>query len=66
MFKDQRSLPEEGLDMIRYHSFYPWHRVEGTYWHLTNEKDHHIIGAVSAFNPYDIYSKSYESCDHLK
>ena len=31
-------LPEEALYMIRYHSFYPWHR-EGAYMHLMNEQD---------------------------
>lgn len=45
--------------MIRYHSFYPWHR-EGAYSHLTNEKDMQILEAVKAFNPYDLYSKSDE------
>lgn len=36
--KEQSSLPEEGLAMIRYHSFYPWHR-EGAYTHLMEEKE---------------------------
>src|SRR5215471_18416261 len=31
-------VPMEALYMIRYHSFYPWHR-EGQYMHLTNEQD---------------------------
>lgn len=35
--------------MIRYHSFYPWHR-EGAYQHLMNEKDHEQLKAVKAFN----------------
>ena len=45
--------------MIRYHSFYPWHR-EDAYSHLTNEKDAKVLEAVRAFNPYDLYSKSDE------
>ncbi|KAK0471015.1 inositol oxygenase [Armillaria novae-zelandiae] len=57
VFKDQSSLPKEGLAMIRYHSFYPWHR-EGAYSHLTNEEDETSLAAVRAFNPYDLYSKS--------
>ncbi|KAI0036423.1 inositol oxygenase [Vararia minispora EC-137] len=57
VLKDQSSLPEEGLAMIRYHSFYPWHR-EGAYAHLTNDKDRAALAAVRAFNPYDLYSKS--------
>ncbi|KAF8268104.1 myo-inositol oxygenase [Lactarius quietus] len=53
---------EEALAMIRYHSFYPWHR-EGAYAHLTNEKDKRALAAVRAFNPYDLYSKSDDSVD---
>ncbi|KAG5220713.1 inositol oxygenase [Salix suchowensis] len=62
VLKDQCSLPEEGLAMIRYHSFYPWHR-ENAYSHITNDKDTKILEAVRAFNPYDLYSKSDESCN---
>jgi inositol oxygenase len=43
--------------MIRYHSFYPWHR-ENAYSHLTNAQDERALAAVRAFNPYDLYSKS--------
>ncbi|KAJ7059619.1 DUF706-domain-containing protein [Mycena amicta] len=57
ILKEQSSLPEEGLWMIRYHSFYPWHR-EGAYAHLTNANDDKALVAVRAFNPYDLYSKS--------
>lgn len=55
--KDQSRLPAEALAMIRYHSFYPWHK-EGAYRELMNEKDHEMLKAVKAFNPYDLYSKS--------
>lgn len=55
--KDQSTIPDEGLAMIRYHSFYPWHR-EGAYFELMNEKDERMLKAVRAFNPYDLYSKS--------
>jgi inositol oxygenase len=48
--------------MIRYHSFYPWHR-EGAYAHLTNDKDAQVLDSVRAFNPYDLYSKGNEHCD---
>ncbi|KAH7929955.1 DUF706-domain-containing protein [Leucogyrophana mollusca] len=63
--KDQSTLPEEALAMIRYHSFYPWHR-EGAYMHLCNEKDQKSLEAVRAFNPYDLYSKDDEPCDPEK
>jgi len=55
--KEQSSLPREGLAMIRYHSFYPWHR-EGAYRHFMNAEDEKDLKAVKAFNPYDLYSKS--------
>ncbi|KAJ7445537.1 DUF706-domain-containing protein [Mycena galericulata] len=62
ILKHQSSLPEEGLAMIRYHSFYPWHR-EGAYTHLTNASDEKALAAVHAFNPYDLYSKGDEEVD---
>lgn len=52
-------LPEEALYMIRYHSFYPWHR-EGQYGYLMDEKDRAMLPWVQKFNPYDLYSKSAE------
>ncbi|KAI5462877.1 inositol oxygenase [Mariannaea sp. PMI_226] len=55
--KGQSTLPDEALAMIRYHSFYPWHR-EGAYRHLMCDKDWEMLKAVQAFNPYDLYSKS--------
>ncbi|KAF4551902.1 Hypothetical protein D9617_12g037920 [Elsinoe fawcettii] len=55
--KEQSTIPNEGLAMIRYHSFYPWHREEA-YLDLMNEKDEKMLKAVRAFNPYDLYSKS--------
>lgn len=63
--KEQSTLPVEGLAMIRYHSFYPWHR-EGAYRHLMEEKDYKALEAVKAFNPYDLYSKSDEVADPVK
>lgn len=48
--------------MIRFHSFYPWHR-ENAYEHLMNEKDYKALEAVRAFNPYDLYSKSDDKSD---
>jgi inositol oxygenase len=49
-------LPAEALAMIRYHSFYAWHR-EGAYQALMNEDDRRALEWVRAFNPYDLYSK---------
>lgn len=55
MFKDH--LPESGLYMLRYHSFYSQHR-EHAYDHLMNEHDHEMFRWVDLFNPYDLYSKN--------
>lgn len=55
--KEQSTLPDEALAMIRYHSFYPWHNA-GAYKWMMNEKDEKMLEAVKAFNPYDLYSKS--------
>ncbi|KAK7959560.1 inositol oxygenase [Apiospora aurea] len=57
VLKDQSRLPAEALAMIRYHSFYPWHK-ENAYRHLMDEHDEKMLEAVRAFNPYDLYSKS--------
>lgn len=67
VIKDQSELPAEALAMIRYHSFYPWHR-EGAYRDLMCESDWDMLKAVQAFNPYDLYSKSDEvpSVEELK
>lgn len=53
------NLPDSALYMIRYHSFYPWHREEA-YMQLTNEKDRENLKWVREFNPYDLYTKSHD------
>lgn len=58
----KRYLPLEGLYMIRYHSFYPWHQ-EGAYGYLMDEQDRKMLEWVRAFNPYDLYSKSADRPD---
>ena len=55
-------LPLAGLYMLRYHSFYPWHR-EGEYSHLLNAQDREHLKSVQAFNPYDLYTKSHAKPD---
>jgi inositol oxygenase len=51
-------LPDEALYMLRFHSFYPWHR-HGAYTHLMNDKDAVMLEWVKKFNPYDLYSKGH-------
>ncbi len=55
MMKDH--LPEEGLYMLRFHSFYAWHR-EGEFEHLLDDHDREMLKWVKLFNPYDLYSKT--------
>ncbi|MBN8650076.1 MAG: inositol oxygenase [Cytophagales bacterium] len=55
MVKDR--LPEPGLYMLRYHSFYAQHR-EHAYAHLMDAHDHEMFKWVNLFNPYDLYSKN--------
>jgi inositol oxygenase len=50
-------LPDEALYMIRYHSFYPWHK-EDAYRQFMNDRDRQMLPWVKEFNPYDLYSKS--------
>ncbi|CAN5310610.1 hypothetical protein BH20BAC1_BH20BAC1_09500 [soil metagenome] len=63
MLKDR--LPEEGLYMLRYHSFYAWHR-EGEYAYLLDDHDKKMLQWVKLFNPYDLYSKNPEPPDWKK
>ena len=55
-------LPMEALYMLRYHSFYAWHR-HGAYEHLLNDQDRAMLPAVLKFNPYDLYSKGHTKPD---
>lgn len=50
-------LPEPGLYMLRYHSFYAQHR-ENAYDHLMDDHDKEMFKWVKLFNPYDLYSKN--------
>lgn len=51
------TLPEAGMVMIRYHSFYPWH-TGGSYQSLLSPKDEQYKDWILDFNQYDLYSKS--------
>ena len=55
-------MPVEAQYMLRYHSFYPWHR-EGAYSHLCNAQDREMLYWVNEFNQYDLYSKSDSAPD---
>lgn len=50
------TLPEAGMAMIRYHSFYPWHSG-GSYGSLLNHRDKQYLSWIRDFNRYDLYTK---------
>ena len=54
--KDKHKLSEKYWDIIRYHSFYPWHK-ESEYSQFMNKKDYDTLKNVLEFNQFDLYSK---------
>ena len=58
----QNKIPHEGMVMIRYHSFYPWH-TGGSYSKLLSEKDDEYLKWIRDFNKYDLYTKSEKTYD---
>ncbi len=55
-------LPEAGMVMIRYHSFYPWH-TGGSYAALLSDRDAQYLEWIRDFNKYDLYTKSDKTYD---
>ncbi|KAJ3357979.1 hypothetical protein HDU83_000036 [Entophlyctis luteolus] len=55
-------LPFEASYVLRFHSFYPWHR-DGQYEFLMDDTDKKMKELVLAFNQYDLYSKAEEVVD---
>ena len=49
-------LSKKYLDIIRYHSFYPWHSNE-EYKQFMKPEDYKLLENVKKFNQYDLYSK---------
>ena len=63
----ENTIPEEGMVMVRYHSFYPWH-TGGSYTKITNAKDDQYKERIKDFNKYDLYTKSQKlyNLDEMK
>tara|TARA_B100001094_G_scaffold317971_1_gene360996 strand:- start:751 stop:1518 length:768 start_codon:yes stop_codon:yes gene_type:complete len=61
------NISEKYLDIIRYHSFYPWH-TGNDYYCFMKEKDKKILKDVLMFNEFDLYSKEddVEISDEVK
>jgi len=51
------TIPDEGLYMIRFHSFYPWHTGH-SYKQFENDTDCEMLSWVNEFNKFDLYSKA--------
>jgi len=50
-------LPLPALYMLRFHSFYPWHK-ENAYQELLDDQDREMLKYVKDFNECDLYSKA--------
>lgn len=50
------TIPQHGLDMIRFHSFYPWHESRA-YTQFECPEDAEMLKWVEEFNKFDLYSK---------
>lgn len=53
---NETTIPQAGLDMIRYHSAYPLHD-KCAYRHLLKPEDEARIEWVQLFNRFDLYTK---------
>lgn len=51
------TFPKKYQDVIRFHSFYPWH-TGGSYREFMEPEDNLLLEDVLSFNKYDLYSKS--------
>jgi inositol oxygenase len=53
---NKTTIPEEGLRIVRFHSFYAWH-TERKYLHLMDQEDQDCWNWVKKFQECDLYSK---------
>ena len=58
----QTKLPDEALKIIRFHSFYPWHK-ENAYQHFMTSQDEVTLEWVREFNKFDLYTKTNDVPD---
>lgn len=61
--KNGCTIPIQGLYMIRFHSFYPWHK-ERAYTQFEDETDKAMLPWVLEFNQFDLYSKADRTYDY--
>jgi inositol oxygenase len=53
---NNHKITHKYMDVIRYHSFYPWH-TKGEYMEFMCEKDSDTLKNIKKFNEFDLYSK---------
>ncbi|CAF1129216.1 unnamed protein product [Adineta steineri] len=58
----EKKLPIQSYYMIRYHSFFPWHKFEA-YTCFENEIDKENKHWVQIFASFDLYSKAHDIVD---
>ena len=54
--QNEASIPEEGLYVIRFHSFYPWHKYQ-QYSLFADELDLKMLKRLQEFMKADLYTK---------
>lgn len=54
---DTHKLPKRYWNMIRFHSFYPWHRQGSYRQFMKGEEDEQVLKDVLELNQHDLYSK---------
>jgi len=59
LLHNNSQLPLPALYIIRFHSFYAWHKYGG-YQYLANDIDNDMLYWIQLFNNFDLYSKSTE------
>ena len=64
LLQNKCQLPDEALYIIRYHSFYSWHR-DLEYQNLASEKDWNMLKFLQSFSKCDLYSKEEFSASDL-
>jgi inositol oxygenase len=57
------NIPHQGLYVIRFHSFYPWHQKDQQYTHLASQTDWDNLELLRRFQTCDLYSKVDELPD---
>ena len=54
---DKHFISKKYWDIIKYHSFYPWHNKYSYSYFMNNDTDIEKLRLVKEFNEFDLYSK---------